>query len=93
MDFIVGNFHTHPLDTNREPSLADLVNAFARGVPGIIISRGQIYVYGPRCREDLTPSGNRRDYPNDGDEDDFNPQAPGNFRGVRENPFRVHDEF
>ena len=90
---LVGNFHTHPLDTNREPSLADLVNAFARGVPGIIISRGQIYVYGPRCREDLNPSGNRRDYPNDGDEDDFNPQAPGNFRGVRQNPLRVHDEF
>ena len=90
---IVGNFHTHPLDVNQQPSLADVRNAFSRGVPGIVISRGQIYVYGPLCREDLTPSGNHRDYPNDGDDDDFNPQAGGNIRAVRQNPFRVHDEL
>ena len=90
---IVGNFHTHPLDANRQPSMADVRNAFSRGVPGIVISRGQIYVYGPLCREDLTPSGNRRDYPNDGDDDDFNPQGGGNIRAVRQNPFRVNDEF
>ena len=88
---LVGNFHTHPLDVNQQPSLADLRNAFFRGVPGIIVSRGQIYVYGPECRQNLTPSGNRRDYPDD--DEDFNPQAPGNFRRVQQNPFRVHDEF
>lgn len=47
---LVGNFHTHPLYTNEEPSTADIENAYYRGIPGIVISRRKIFGYGPERR-------------------------------------------
>ena len=51
----MANFHTHPLSPNvsgdPQPSRADMTNAFARGVPGIVISRPGIWSYGPERRE------------------------------------------
>ena len=92
---LVANFHTHPLSVNQEPSTADLRNALERNVPGIVISRNRIYVYGPECRSSfVTLGGNPRDYPNNGDISDFNPNARGSVRAVRENPFpRKRDEL
>lgn len=84
---LVANFHTHPLDFNQEPSAADLRNAFRRGVPGIVISRGRIYIYGPTERENLHPQGNPRAYPEDNDVSNFNPLVRGSVRAVGENPF------
>ena len=91
---LVANFHTHPLEANQEPSSADLRNSILRGVPGIVISRRHIYVYGPESRANLHPLGDPRAYPNDGDPNDFNPNARGSVRAVKENPFpRPHDEL
>ena len=91
---LVANFHTHPLSTNQEPSAADLRNAIRRNVPGIVISRNRIYVYGPECRSSFATLGDPRDYPNNGDISDFNPNARGSVRAVRENTFhRKRDEL
>ena len=85
---LVANFHTHPLAANQEPSTADLRNAIERNVPGIVISRNRIYVYGPECRSSfVTFGGNPRDYPNNGDISFFNPNARGSVKPVSENPF------
>ena len=85
---LVANFHTHPLQVNQEPSTADLRNAILRGVPGIVISRDNVYVYGPERRAHfLLHGGNPRAYPDNGSESDFNPNARRSVRRVRENPF------
>ena len=85
---LVANFHTHPLDSNQEPSLADLRNAFRRGVPGIVISRASIYVYGPANRENFPPQGvNPHAYPQDNNMASFNPNTRGSVRVVAVNPF------
>ncbi|KAK0185301.1 hypothetical protein F5146DRAFT_1005907 [Armillaria mellea] len=51
---LVANFHTHPLSKrvkgDPQPSRADMENAYARGVPGIVVSRDGIYSYGPERR-------------------------------------------
>lgn len=40
---IVGNYHTHPLPAgNEEPSQADMINSYLRGVPGIVVSKSSI---------------------------------------------------
>ncbi|KAF9065721.1 hypothetical protein BDP27DRAFT_1079869, partial [Rhodocollybia butyracea] len=61
---LVANFHTHPLSQDVggdvEPSRADKTNAYARGLPGIVISRGGIYSYGPENREN---TANPKGYP------------------------------
>lgn len=50
----VANFHTHPLSAdvqgNPMPSQADIANSYARGLPGIVLSRDGIYSYGPDTR-------------------------------------------
>ncbi len=50
----VANFHTHPLSGevqgNPQPSQADIANSYARGLPGIVLSRDGIYSYGPDTR-------------------------------------------
>lgn len=50
----VANFHTHPLSGdvqgNPMPSPADIANSYARGLPGIVLSRDGIYSYGPDTR-------------------------------------------
>lgn len=84
---LVANFHTHPLNKNQEPSDADLRNAFRRGVPGIVIARQNIWVYGPQKREDFKPIGNPHAYPEDNDMSNFNVQARGSVKSVRNNPF------
>ncbi len=87
---LVANFHTHPLlvnSLNQEPSAADLRNAFRRGVPGIVISRLRIWVYGPERREDFKPTGNPRAYPEDNDMRNFNPNTRGSVHSVVTNPF------
>ncbi len=84
---LVANFHTHPLLVNQEPSTADLRNAFRRGVPGIVISRLNIWVYGPENREDFEPVGNPRAYPEDNDMSNFNPLARNSVKDVVQNPF------
>ena len=89
---LVANFHTHPLDANPEPSTADLRNAIQRGVPGIVISRRYMYVYGPERRANFRPLLNPRNYPEDGDISNFNPNARGSVRRVRENPFPRPDQ-
>ena len=89
---LVANFHTHPLQQNQQPSNADLENAIVRGVPGIVISRGSVYVYGPERRAHfLLRGGNPRAYPNDGNASDHNPNARRSVRRVRENPFPFRD--
>jgi hypothetical protein len=94
---LVANFHTHPLyiPNNQEPSTADLRNAIRRGVPGIVISRNSVYVYGPERRNHFLLHGeNPRAYPDDGDITNFNPNSRGSIRRVRQNPFRnPRDEF
>ena len=80
---LVANFHTHPLETNQGPSGADIRNAYHRGVPGIVISRRRIYVYGPERRENFHPSGNPRAYPDNGNRNDPRDSS----RVARENPF------
>ena len=92
---LVANFHTHPLAANPEPSTPDLRNALERNVPGIVISRKKIYVYGPECRSSFVALlGNPRDYPNNGDISNFNRDVRGSVRDVRENPFpRKRDEL
>ncbi|KAJ7346335.1 hypothetical protein DFH08DRAFT_937557 [Mycena albidolilacea] len=66
---LVANWHTHPLGPsqggNPQPSFSDHVNAWLRGVPGIVVSRNGLYGYGPLQRENRMRSG-PRDYPNDG---------------------------
>ncbi|KAK0185308.1 hypothetical protein F5146DRAFT_1125265 [Armillaria mellea] len=51
---LAANFHTHPLSSrvggDPQPSRADMANAYARGLPGIVVSRGGIYSYGPERR-------------------------------------------
>lgn len=90
----MANFHTHPLEANQEPSAADLHNSILRGVLGIVIARRQFYVYGPERRANLHPLGDPREYPNDGDPNDFNPNARGSVKRVIENPFpRPFDEL
>ncbi|KAF9461519.1 hypothetical protein BDZ94DRAFT_1263561 [Collybia nuda] len=67
---LVANFHTHPMGENyggnsAAPSTADQSNAWARGVPGIIISRRGLRGYGPQRRAQLnSPAG----YPNSREE-------------------------
>ncbi|KAI8853855.1 hypothetical protein BC829DRAFT_429699 [Chytridium lagenaria] len=54
---LVANYHTHPSEhRSKMPSKADVANAFKRGVPGIVISSGGIYVYGPERRVNLNPA-------------------------------------
>jgi hypothetical protein len=58
--FLVGNYHTHPNSGegpsdledpwNPEPSGADLVNAWYRGVPGIVVHSDGLFAYGPPFR-------------------------------------------
>ncbi len=84
---LVANFHTHPLLANEEPSTADLRNAFRRGVPGIVISRRSIWVYGPERRADFRPTRNPHAYPEDNDMRDFNPNARRSVQRVTANPF------
>ncbi|KAI9566378.1 hypothetical protein HD554DRAFT_1189068 [Boletus coccyginus] len=61
---LAANFHTHPLSDrvggDPQPSRADMENAFARGVPGIVISRPGVWSYGPERRESTT---NPKGYP------------------------------
>ena len=49
---VIANFHTHPgLSAdgyNSEPSHADFVNSYLRGVPGIVIGHDGLYTYGPQ---------------------------------------------
>jgi len=52
---LVGNFHTHPgfaaQDFVPDPSVNDQINAFWRGVPGLVISEGMtITPFGPNRR-------------------------------------------
>ena len=55
------------------PSDPDFRNAFGRNVPGIIIARNRIYVYGPERRQHFQLyHGDPRAYPNDGDESRYN---------------------
>ncbi|KAJ3505091.1 hypothetical protein NLJ89_g7596 [Agrocybe chaxingu] len=67
---LVANFHTHPMGeayggNSQNPSTADQINAWARGVPGIIISRRGLRSYGPQRRAQLNaPQG----YPNPNEE-------------------------
>ena len=69
----MANFHTHPLENNQLPSKADLENAYGRNVPGIIIARNMIYVYGPERRQNFRLyHGDPRAYPNDGDRSRYN---------------------
>ncbi|KAJ7294946.1 hypothetical protein O6H91_Y222600 [Diphasiastrum complanatum] len=52
---VVANFHTHPLPgASQPPSSSDIINAYARGVPGIVKSERAIYYYGPARRENMT---------------------------------------
>ncbi|KAJ7289966.1 hypothetical protein O6H91_Y301900 [Diphasiastrum complanatum] len=69
---VVANFHTHPLPgVSQQPSSSDIINAFARGVPGIVKSEKAIYYYGPARHENMTPASpkghptNLPDNPND----------------------------
>ena len=84
---LVANFHTHPLNINQEPSAADLRNAFRRGVPGIVISRRSVYIYGPENRANLNPIGNPRAYPANNNMVNFNPNVRSSVRAVSVNPF------
>ena len=66
---LVANFHTHPglpaNGFNSDPSRADLINSYLRGVPGIVIGHDGLYTYGPsRGLLTVPSSGNPRDYPN-----------------------------
>ncbi|KAJ3515636.1 hypothetical protein NLJ89_g1634 [Agrocybe chaxingu] len=65
---LVANFHTHPPsehwgENSDNPSTADQLNAWARGVPGIIISNNGLRAYGPSRRSQMNappgyPMGN-----------------------------------
>ncbi len=79
---LVANFHTHPLAANEEPSTADLLNAFQRGVPGIVISRRSIWVYGPERRTYFRPTRNPRAYP-ENNRNDVNLHARRSVQRVR----------
>ncbi|KAK0452862.1 uncharacterized protein EV420DRAFT_1557110 [Desarmillaria tabescens] len=61
---LAANFHTHPLSSSvggdPQPSRADMTNAYARGMPGIVVSRDGIYSYGPERRENTS---NPKGYP------------------------------
>ena len=65
---VVANFHTHPGEGtsgfNAEPSRADLINSYFRGVPGIVIAHNGVYTYGPARDSMRVPlTGDPRDYP------------------------------
>lgn len=87
---LVANFHTHPIKTSSlamEPSGADISNAMYRGVPGIVISSGGIYTYGPSQRSNLSPpEQDKGRYPNDGP-DDFNKNVRSSVKREQSNPF------
>ncbi|KDQ08518.1 hypothetical protein BOTBODRAFT_563640 [Botryobasidium botryosum FD-172 SS1] len=58
---LVGNFHTHPLSSahlgNSHPSRNDLLNAYDRQVPGIIVGRDGMIKYGDARRDMTNPGG------------------------------------
>ncbi|KAI8836170.1 hypothetical protein BC829DRAFT_421792 [Chytridium lagenaria] len=73
---LVANYHTHPslVTEDVHPSAADMVNAWARGVPGLVISRKGIYIYGPERRKRLNAAV--RFYPNTNEEGNIHAEAP-----------------
>lgn len=67
---LVANFHTHPMGESyggnaAVPSTADHLNAWQRGVPGIVINRRGLVGYGPTRRAQLNAP---RGYPNANEE-------------------------
>ncbi|SJL02851.1 uncharacterized protein ARMOST_06191 [Armillaria ostoyae] len=79
---LAANFHTHPLSSRVEgdpqPCRADMTNAYARGLPGVVVSRDGIYSYGPERRANTrNPKGYPRPVP---------PPAVARLTGERRQP-------